>query len=67
MSVEKIDSIMDRFSALECKLADCEKLCAEKQNELYQEFFSIVTELMPVINECLMTSRFFAVGATACK
>ncbi|EPG7344446.1 hypothetical protein [Citrobacter freundii] len=67
MSVEKIDSIMDRFSALERKLADCEKLCAEKQNELYQEFFTIVTELMPIIYECLMTSRFFAVGVTICK
>ncbi len=64
MSVEKIDSIMDRFCALERKLADCGKLCAEKQNELYQEFFTIVTELMPVINKCLMTSRFFNVDAT---
>ncbi|MHC6285494.1 hypothetical protein [Escherichia coli] len=31
----------------------------EKQNELYRRIFTkIVSELMPIVNNCLMTSRF---------
>ncbi|MCQ6688327.1 hypothetical protein [Shigella flexneri] len=37
--LQKINSIMERLSALERKLDDCGKLCVEKQNELYREFF----------------------------
>ncbi|WP_413177675.1 hypothetical protein [Escherichia coli] len=63
--LQKINSIMERLSALERKLDDCGELCVEKQNELYREFFTIVSELMPIVNNCLMTSRFFNVDATA--
>ncbi|EPB0001993.1 hypothetical protein ACQ9RZ_004477 [Escherichia coli] len=65
--VAKINSIMERLSALERKLDDCGKLCVEKQNELYREFFTIVSELMPIVNNCLMTSRFFNVDATTSR
>ncbi|HCQ2341951.1 TPA: hypothetical protein OHN49_002016 [Escherichia coli] len=57
--LQKINSIMERLSALERKLDDCEELCVEKQNELYREFFTIVSELMPIVNNCLMSSRYF--------
>ncbi|MEY8921365.1 hypothetical protein [Escherichia coli] len=59
--LQKINSIMEVLSALERKLDDRGKLCVEKQNELYREFFTIVSELMPIVNNCLMTSRFFNV------
>ncbi|HAJ0243125.1 TPA: hypothetical protein HL402_19115 [Escherichia coli] len=65
--LQKINSIMERLSALERKLGDCGKLCVEKQNELYREFFTIVSELMPIVNNCLMTSRFFNVDATTSR
>ncbi|EPR5291191.1 hypothetical protein ACU6IQ_005593, partial [Escherichia coli] len=65
--LQKINSIMERLSALERKLDDCGKLCVEKQNELYREFFTIVSELMPIVNNCLMTSRFFNVDATTSR
>ncbi|EHO0059986.1 TPA: hypothetical protein ACIYJU_004370 [Escherichia coli] len=57
--LQKINSIMERLSALERKLDDCGELCVEKQNELYREFFTIVSELMPIVNNCLMSSRYF--------
>ncbi|HCN9279420.1 TPA: hypothetical protein N6707_004594 [Escherichia coli] len=57
--LQKINSIMERLSALERKLDDCGKLCVEKLNELYREFFTIVSELMPIVNNCLMSSRYF--------
>ena len=39
--LQKVNSIMERLSALERKLDDCGKLCVEKQNELYRDFFTI--------------------------
>ncbi|HAW1332709.1 TPA: hypothetical protein JLM01_004348 [Escherichia coli] len=57
--LQKINSLMERLSALERKLDDCGKLCVEKPNELYREFFTIVSELMPIVNNCLMSSRYF--------
>lgn len=57
--LQKINSLMERLSALERKLDDCGKLCVEKLNELYREFFTIVSELMPIVNNCLMSSRYF--------
>lgn len=59
MSVAVFEALNARINQLESKLKEYEQRQAEAdektQNELFLEFLAIVHELMPLVNQALMT------------